>query len=682
MLHWIPYPMVRIAIFFAAGILAGIYFPWIDHTWLATLAVGLLCFLGLLFRSDEHRFPALAGALALSTVFLLGFLRLVGFNELNSETHFATITKPIVAYEAELLSVPEEKRNSWKVEVKMIAVKTTPWQRAEGKVLLYISKSNFNRSQWHYGDRILVKGSPQAVHGPANPGEFDFKRFLSFRDIGHQQVVESGDVRIVAPALHKGLMYYSYEARRWSIDKINQVVHGDNERAVATALILGVTEGIDNDLLNAYAASGAMHLLAVSGMHVGIIYAIILFLCKPLNRWRRSAWVIAGISVLVLWAFAYVTALSPSVLRAVTMFSFIAVARPFGKRTNLYNTMAASAFVLLLFNPYLILSVGFQLSYLAVLGIVYLQRPIYHLIDIHNRVLDWIWQLTTVSMAAQVATFPLSLLYFHQFPTYFLLSNLFVIPLSTVVLVGGIFLLAISAIMPLASVTGMMLEWMVKLLNGIVYLTESLPMSVVDAIVISPTQCWLLFGMLVSLILVVELKSARWFYTSFGLGLVFSFLQWKHFDEAVDDESFIVYSIPTHYAVELIDHGQSYFECDSLLAADEQKIRFHIQPNRLEHGVQSVVTGIPSKTILGVTFFNVHRKTIAWITDKKTTLPSEFAVDYLIVSNNALNVKEMESVKNVSLILDGTNAPYYVTSLQRVAQKKTIHVTDGAFVLH
>jgi len=158
-------------------------------------------------------------------------------------------------------------------------------------------------------------------------------------------------------------------------------------------------------------------------------------------------------SLSLLWGFAFVTGLSPSVLRAVTMFSFIALARPFGKQTNIYNTLAASVFFLLIYNPYLIMSVGFQLSYLAVLGIVYLQRPMYNLWEIENRVGDWIWQITSVSIAAQTATFALALLYFHQFPTYFLISNLLVVPLSTLVLVFGIFLLAISFFPPLALFT-------------------------------------------------------------------------------------------------------------------------------------------------------------------------------------------------------------------------------------
>jgi competence protein ComEC len=685
MLQWIPYPMVRIAGFFAVGVLVGIYFPGVINLSSAiALAIAFsLLFFVVKFVSDENRFPTFTGLLGLGVVFLLGYSRLLLFNELNHDNHFSKITEPIGAYEAVLRSVPEEKANSWKMEVEMVAVKRKSWKSTTGKLLLYVSKANFDRSRWHYGDRILVQGSPQELGAPANPGEFDFRRFLSFRNIGRQQFVQSGEVKLIAPASRKGLIYYSYEARTWSMKKINAFLHGDNERGVATALILGVTEGIDNDLLNAYAASGAMHLLAVSGMHVGIIYAIILFLCKPFSSWKGSSWVIAGISLLVLWAFAFVTGLSPSVLRAVTMFSFIAVARPFGRRTNIYNTLAASAFVLLLFNPYLILSVGFQLSYLAVLGIVYWQRPIYRWMEIENQIGDWIWQITSVSIAAQAATFPLSLLYFHQFPTYFLLSNLFVIPLSTVVLVGGILLFMISFITPLASVVGIILEGLVRILNWIVYQTESLPVSVVNNIFINEGQCWLLFGIFISLILLFESKSIRWLYVSCVFALTFSFLAWQHFFQSVDQREVIVYSISKHQAVEYIDRGKSYVEMDSVLEKDDQKIRFHIQPNRLERGVKTIHSQLPeARNVNGLKLFRFTHKTIAWITNKKVKLPLVLNFDYLVVSNNSLSREEMKKMNNVQLIFDGTNSPRYVNSFRDAAQGNQIHTAqEGAFVL-
>src|SRR6478609_9382442 len=188
------------------------------------------------------------------------------------------------------------------------------------------------------------------------------------------------------------------------------------------------------------------------------------------------------------------------------MFSFVALARPFGQRTNIYNTLAASVFLLLIYNPHLIMSVGFQLSYLAVLGIVYLQRPLYNLWSPESWFWNKVWETTCISIAAQLATFSLSLLYFHQFPVYFLLANLFVIPVSFVVLILGIALLLASPVVVIASGIGWALELSIKFLNLGVFVFEDLPFSLINGVYITTLQCWMLMGFVLSWILFFEFK--------------------------------------------------------------------------------------------------------------------------------------------------------------------------------
>ena len=686
MLKWLPYPMVRIAGFFTGGVLLGIYSPEIIPV---PLAIGLILLLTVAFfsiklSSRENRFSFVLGVFGLSIIFLMGYVRLLLFTDSRDESHVSKLRGPIRCYEAIVRSVPEMKAKSWKTEIELTAVKTddrpslklqqagqpssrlrrASWQPVKGRLMLYISKKNFSPANFHYGDKILVRGSPQELKPPANPDEFDFTRFFSFKNISHQHFTQPADVKVVSSAGKKGFIYYSHQVRAWAIKKINEYVYGEDERAITIALVLGVTDGIDNDLQNAYAASGAMHVLAVSGMHVGIIYAIILLLFKPLNKYRWSKWVVAILSLTLLWGFAFVTGLSPSVLRAVTMFSFIALARPFGKQTNIYNTLAASVLFLLLYNPYLIMSVGFQLSYLAVLGIVYLQRPIYHWWEIENRIGDWIWQITSVSMAAQAATFALALLYFHQFPSYFLISNLLVIPLSTLVLVLGIFLLVISFFSPLAFLVAMILEWLVKALNWIVFKTEALPFSLINNIYISAFQCWLLMGMLISLIFVFQFRSIKWLYVSFGLTLLFVIIQWHHFFNEVNQKQMIVYHITNHHAVELIVRGHSYFVGDSALQFEHEQIRLHVEPNRLAHGVSVIRSAIPpGYQTQGIIYFRWCNKTVGLIKDRNATFPTNGLVDCLIISNNSLSRKLLAIIKPKSIIFDGSNSPGYVKSL-------------------
>lgn len=674
--------MVRIAAFFIAGILLAIYLP---DRWPLEGIVFTGLGLSVIYFISFFLFPAEGGTwlgiIGLTAVMCGGYIRLHLFDQSNEPDHLLKVRAPVQAYLALVRSVPEAKAKSWKVELELTAVKTDVWHPVKSKVLLYVALTTPDLD-WQYGEEMLVSGSPSELKPPANPGEFDFKRFLRFKNIFHQQFVQRNQIKRIGRGEAKGFIYYSHRARAWSMEKLNQFVRGEQERAIASALVLGVTEGIDNDLQNAYAASGAMHVLAVSGLHVGIIYAILLFLLQPLLRHHASRWFIAGLSLLLLWSFAFITGLSPSVLRAVTMFSFVAVARPLGWRTNIYNTLAGSALVLLLYNPYLVMSVGFQLSYLAVLGIVYLQRPLYRLWEIDNRVGDWIWQITCVSIAAQVATFPLGLLYFHQFPVYFLISNLFVIPLSTLVLVMGIVLLVISFLSPVSQVVGVMLEGLIKILNWIVFQTEDLPFSLINQIYLDTFQCWLLMILLLALLFLFETRRIHGLYAAFLLSIVLTATQWVHFNDDVKQDRWVIYCIRQHHALEFTRNGRSYFLSDSLLVNDPERIRFHIQPNRLRHGVSSVQAMVPfQRDTLGVRYFLWNDHLIGLIENKTFRLPSNVRFDYLVIANSSVSADQFSTARAGLVILDPIYSFHHSREGRMQKNQRYVVLSEEAFVL-
>ncbi len=691
MLTWTPYVMVRIALFFSAGILLGIYQPDLieEHFFLIILlAIVPAYYIGFLLFRNRHAIRLFTGMFGLIAIFLFGYLHLLYSTESRSEDHILSVKDPVQYYEATVRGAPESKSKSWRIEVEVTKVKTNEWLHKKGKVLLYISKKSIDIIPWHYGDRLLIKGNPVELKPPANPYEFDFKRFLGFKNIYHQQFAFANQIQKVEDTKRKGFIYYSLKARAWASSVLKEYIDGEQEQVIAAALVLGVTEGIDTDLQNAYAASGAMHVLAVSGLHVGIIYAILLFLLRPLSRFAWSRWVVFMISIVCLWSFAFVTGLSPSVLRAVTMFSFIALARPLGWRTNIYNTLAGSAFLLLLFNPYLIMSVGFQLSYLAVLGIVYLQRPLYDLWEIENRVGDWIWQITCVSIAAQISTFALGMLYFHQFPVYFLVSNLFVIPLSTLVLVIGVLLLIISAWSSAAWLMGVVLTYMIKALNWIVFYVEDMPFSLIEEIHLTTMQCWVIMIFLLGLVFTIEFKSIRWLYLSGVCSLVLIATQWIHFNDSIKRKQFVVYSVNGFSAMEWIDNGQSYFMGDSALLHDQERMRFHIRPNQLNSGVTMVHINLPFQKELqhGVSISQWNGNSIAFIQHKNYSLPELAEMDYLVVAKNSINTNKLVNpLKVKKVILDGSNSTWYIHQWKEFCAKKNISLhavlEEGAFVL-
>lgn len=687
-MSWVPFAMVRITLFLAGGILLAIYNPELIPEQVAFyFLLSLICiYLFSVFSLRSWRWvKTFNGIVGMLAIFFFGYLHLLISTGSRQSNHLLNEKDPVVAYEAIVRSAPESKAKSWKLQVEIVRVKTNQWKSRTGSVILYVSKKLMDQVPWLYGDRLLIRGTPNELKPPANPNEFDFKRFLSFRNIYHQQFVLADQVRLINHAERRSFIYYSHQMRAWASEVIRKNIPGEQEQAIAMALVLGVTEGIDTDLQNAYAASGAMHVLAVSGLHVGIIYGIILVLLRPLNSYAWSRWVVAGISILLLWTFAFVTGLSPSVLRAVTMFSFIALARPLGWRTNIYNTLAASAFVLLIYNPYLIMSVGFQLSYLAVLGIVYLQRPIYNLWEIDNRPGDWIWQITCVSIAAQIATFALGMLYFHQFPVYFLVSNLFVIPLSTFVLIGGIILLVISSWSWLSWVIGKLLLVLIQLLNWLVFKTEELPFSLISEIHLTTFQCWLIMGMLFALIFMTQYRSIKGLYMACAITVIFIFTQYHHYNQGIDRHQFVVYSVSGYSALEWIDRGISYFKADSALYNDEERMRFHIRPNRLQRGVIAINTEIPFRQELphNLEAFYWKGNKIIVAQNKEAQLPVLGEIDYLVVGRNSLSPKAIERLSVRKIILDGSNSRSFINRWRKVVDKEKLHAVldEGAFVL-
>jgi competence protein ComEC len=469
------------------------------------------------------------------------------------------------------------------------------WREQETKVLVYFTGKS-DAGSLRYGDKLVVFGQPTEVEPPWNPQEFNYKRFLSYRGISHQLFVRPEGWVKVSHDPPSVLIAWASRARAWAERVIEERVNGEREQSVTLALLLGLTAEIEPEVLNAYAASGAMHVLAVSGLHVGILYAILLVVLSPLKKLKGGAWWIAGVSLTALWIFAFVTGLTPSVLRAVTMFSFLALARPWGRPVNIYNTLAASALILLVVDPYMIMSVGFQLSYMAVLGILYIHPKLYALWEPGNRIVDKVWQITSVAMAAQAATFTLGMLYFHQFPVYFLFSNLVVIPGSFLVLVAGLAMLAVSFIGPVASLIGQLVTWIVRAINASVFWVEDLPLSMVRDIWISEKEYWIITLALFSLVVFLDQRRFYWLVVS-AIGLtMYGGVRIVHILSEVRPAMLTVYRIPGEQAIEFHEAGRGRYLLGKTLPTDDPRLDFHVRPNRAFRGVSEVeaIEGLPS----------------------------------------------------------------------------------------
>ena len=383
-MRWIPYVMVRIVAVFAAGVFIGIHFSSLLTLLEVTVFLTFFAIVYMLVRfviNGKQVLRFICGIIGLIFILISGYGSVLVRDESRDPCALIQNTEVVEAFVVKITSPPERRENSWRRLGKIKRIRTAAgWKTCTGNLQLYWPLSEPADTLDH-GDILLIKGSPHEVSGPQNPGEFDYRQFLAYRNIFHMHMVRQGSWQVVQESSEHGPLYYASHARIWTTDVIGKFVNGDRERAIVNAFVIGVTDGIDPDLKQAYAAGGAMHALAVSGLHVSILYGVLLLLLRPLERRRGGTWVVAILSLVVLWMYGFTTGLSPSVLRAVAMFSFVALAKPLKRSSSIINTLAASVFFLLLYDPFLIMSVGFQLSYLAVIGIVLLFRPVYNLLE-------------------------------------------------------------------------------------------------------------------------------------------------------------------------------------------------------------------------------------------------------------------------------------------------------------
>ena len=321
-------------------------------------------------------------------------------------------------------------------------------EKSLGKILVNVQRDSLLEG-FQVDDQILTRSFFKEISQPKNPYEFNYNKYLKNQQIQYQIYLKNNEFLISEDQTHTLKGIAAIIRNKINTALIQNGFQGD-ELAVIDALLLGQRQHISNDLRQSYTGAGAIHILAVSGLHVGIILLILSFLLKPIHQFKNGKLIASFIIVISLWLFALIAGLSASVVRAVAMFTAITVGMYSNRPSNIYNTLFISMFFLLIFNPNYLFEVGFQLSYLAVFSIVWIQPKLDSLITIDNWLLHKAWQLFTVSMAAQIGVVPLSLYYFHQFPGLFFISNLLIIPfLGTILTVGVlVIILALIGVLP------------------------------------------------------------------------------------------------------------------------------------------------------------------------------------------------------------------------------------------
>lgn len=502
-------PFIRITSLFLLGILVGqlirVDFFWIAIIW--SLLISVLLFLWNNKHFDGVRFQNILVSTAL---FLSGACYILQKPD-----------KPMPIYEqkdyflGEVCQKPIEKTNSFQSVLK---IQSKEMAKPE-KVIAYFSKDKYDHSIV-VGDQLILLTQVREIKNTGNPYELDYKTMMKNKGIYSSVYLSPGAYHKTGRQINR-LMYVAEHVRDRLIARLKATRLGDEELAVVSALTLGYRAELDQETMNYFVDTGTIHVLSVSGLHVGLIFIILNFLFSAINRGRYGKFIHAFLILLCLWGYAFITGFSPSVQRSTVMFSFVIFGNLLSRPVNIYNSLSASALVLLLLDPLVVYDIGFQLSYLAVFGIVLIQPPLENLLEIKNKILKWAWTMFTVSIAAQLVTFPLSIFYFNQFPSLFWLSSFVAIPGTTLViwLTIAYFILSPVPILPnlLVDFIQHITHWLLLALKWM----SHLPHAVIDGIIYTPFQTLIMYAIIITFVVYPFSKRKKWLYSGMVLLILF-----------------------------------------------------------------------------------------------------------------------------------------------------------------
>lgn len=556
-MNWNKYPFIRFFFALALGImLYDALGSAMGLTWLYLILLLGIGTLLLLFRVlKSYRVQWIFGVATILVFAYLGYFRACLAERVGEGSSIARVYEP-----------PTEKENTVKVLLGMRGF----------KVMAYFEKSE-ESLHLSYGDLLAFWTPLEEIPPPMNPEEFDYRQYLNRRGVTGRVYLKQGDWLNTGVTEVNPIYAFAYRFRDSLLHALKRCGITDDEFGVGAAILLGYDESLPVQIRQNYVAAGSMHILCVSGMHVGIIYLLASFLLGLLGKGKKMAWVRRLILLALIWFYALLTGLSPSIMRSTLMISFVLFGELIHRKGFALNSIAASAFILLLIDPNNLFAIGFQLSYVAVIGIVLLQKPICNLVYVKNKLLDKLWEITAVSLAAQIATMPFAIYYFNQFAPYFWLSNLLMTPLSFVVIMSGMLLLMLSWVPWLNMALGKSVWASIHLMNGSVSWIEGLPFSLVKGLYMNDFQFVLSIMLLLLLLLFVNLKKKRMMMELLVVSAVFAFsLAWRS-QRLSQQSQFLVYSVRNHTAFNVVDGTDNVLLCDEGLLAESSLIDYSLK---------------------------------------------------------------------------------------------------------
>ncbi|TDE02879.1 ComEC/Rec2 family competence protein [Flavobacterium hiemivividum] len=463
----LQFPLSRITIGFVLGILTASYLKPAPSLLLGLLAAAFLLFATAYFlQKNILKNTITFGISTYLLSFLIGATTLVTHTESYQKTNYTHHTTIFEKPQFLSLVIREKLKGSNSNDRYIALINKIGTKNYTGRILLNIRRDSVYPT-FVTGNLLHITGVLYKNKIPNNPNQFDYGAYLSKKQIYAQLYPDSELIRI-SPELKKDIWYYASNIRSTIIANLEKSGFHKKELSVAIALILGQKQDISPEIIQSYQFAGAIHILSVSGLHVGFLLLFLTFILRPIPNTKRGTLIKLIIILLSLASFAVIAGLAPSVVRSVTMFSFVAIGYQLRRSVNIYHTLLVSVLLILVFQPSFLFDVGFQLSYIALFSIVWLQPLLVSIWTPKNKAINYFWKILTVSFAAQIGTMPLSIYYFHQFPGLFFITNLLVIPLLSFIMILGVLVMVLAAFDYVPILLSKPLEWSIYFLNNII----------------------------------------------------------------------------------------------------------------------------------------------------------------------------------------------------------------------
>lgn len=489
----LKFPTIVITFFFALGIIVANYFKPDTNSLFLFSSISIIAVILLyVFSKRNKKVQLFFGLGSYIASFILGVLVFSLHYPVNHNNHYSKnlpSEKVIITGTVSEILKPNPYSHKYYLELQSLNSKPT-----KGKVLVNFSKKNLEKPL-EVGQKIVANCQVKSLIKPNNPNQFDYANYLEKKDVFHQIYLENQNFRVTG--LEKNAAYEINQIRVGIVAALEKNKMNNESLSILKALLLGQRQDLEQSTIQEYSMAGAIHILAISGLHIGILLFFFKTILSPLSRFKNGKIIQLLILISLLWFYAVVAGMSPSVVRAVTMFSFVGIGLYLRRFTSIYNTLACSILIILLFKPNFLFDVGFQLSYSAVFAIVSIQPLFVELWKPKNKIIGYFFDILTVSFAAQIGVLPLSIYYFHQFPGLFFLTNLVIIPMLTFILIGGIIAVLFSFFGWIPMVLTEVLSQLILFMNSYVSWIASFENFVLKDI---PFNFYLLFGTFVLLI--------------------------------------------------------------------------------------------------------------------------------------------------------------------------------------